>query len=99
MTVGKLIINTLCSLKKLIRSSHSEKCVSLQQKKIKYKMAKEYSIEDTELQEVNEPQVQYVAPAQKSLRTLTDEEIERSMTLEDLDAHLTELIHHHYHNK
>ncbi|MBR3578554.1 MAG: hypothetical protein IKN98_07215 [Bacteroidales bacterium] len=62
-------------------------------------MAKDYPIEDTENQEVNEPQVQYAAPVQKTLRTLTDEEIERSMTLEELDAHLTELIHQHYHNK
>ena len=68
-------------------------------KKIKYEMAKDYPIEDTENQEVNEPQVQYVAPVQKTLRTLTDEEIERSMTLEELDTHLTELIHQHYHNK
>ena len=62
-------------------------------------MAKDYPIEDIENQEVNEPQVQYVAPVQKTLRTLTDEEIERSMTLEELDTHLTELIHQHYHNK
>lgn len=62
-------------------------------------MAKDYPIEEPELQEVNEPQVQYIAPAQKSLRTLTDEELERSMTLEELDAHLTELIHQHYHSK
>ena len=68
-------------------------------KKIKYEMAKDYPIEDTENQVVNEPQVQYVAPVQKTLRTLTDEEIERSMTLEELDTHLTELIHQHYHNK
>lgn len=62
-------------------------------------MAKEYPIEDAEIQKANEPQAQYVAPVQKSLRTLTDEELERSMTLEDFDTHLTELIHQHYHSK
>ena len=77
----------------------SKKCVFLQLKKIKYEMAKEYPIKDTELHEVNEPQAQYVAPAHESLRILTDEELERSMTLEELDAHLTELIHQHYHSK
>lgn len=96
---GKLTINILRSLKKLIRNCHSEKCVFSRLKKMKYEMAKEYPIKDTELQEVNEPQTQYIAPAHESLRILTDEELERSMTLEELDAHLTELIHQHYHNK
>ena len=62
-------------------------------------MAKDHTLEDAEMQEVNEPQMQYTAPVQKTLRTLTDEEIERSMTLEELDTHLTELIHQHYHIK
>ena len=62
-------------------------------------MAKEYSIKDSEIQEVGEPQARYNTTAKKSLRTLTDEEMERSMTLEELDAHLTELIHQHYFNK
>lgn len=99
--VGSLIINNLHSLKKNQKKEIQllKKCVSLRLKKIKYEMAKDYPIEDTENQEVNEPQVQYVAPVQKTLRTLTDEEIERSMTLEELDTHLTELIHQHYHNK
>lgn len=65
----------------------------------KYNMAKEYPTEDAETQKANEPQAQYVAPVRKTLRVLTDEELERSMTLEELDAHLTELIHQHYHNK
>jgi len=71
----------------------------LRLKKIKYEMAKDYPIEEPELQEVNDPQTQYVASAHEPLRILTDEELERSMTIEELDAHLTELIHHHYHSK
>ncbi|MBO7587014.1 MAG: hypothetical protein J6T13_07540 [Bacteroidales bacterium] len=68
-------------------------------KKTTNEMAKDHTLEDAEMQEVNEPQMQYAAPVQKTLRTLTDEEIERSMTLEELDTHLTELIHQHYHIK
>jgi len=72
----------------------------LRLKKIKYEMAKDYPIEEEpELQEFNDPQTQYVASAHEPLRILTDEELERSMTIEELDAHLTELIHQHYHNK
>ena len=56
-------------------------------------MAKEYTSKDIENHEVNDPQVQYVASAQKTLRNITEEEMERSMTLEELDNHLTELIH------
>ena len=44
-------------------------------------MAKEYPIEDAEIQKANEPQAQYVAPVRKTLRVLTDDELERSMTL------------------
>lgn len=62
-------------------------------------MERGYPIKDFEIQEVNEPQVPYNASAQKSLRTITDEELERSMTLEELDTHLTELIYDHYHGK
>lgn len=62
-------------------------------------MAQDYPIKDSEIQEVNEPQVPYNASAQKSLRTITDEELERSMTLEELDTHLTELIHNHFYGK
>lgn len=60
-------------------------------------MAKEYSSKDIENHEVNDPQVQYIASAQRTLRTISEEELERSMTLEELDNHLTELIHQHYH--
>ena len=67
--------------------------------KIKYKMAKGYSLEDIDIQEVNDQKVQYVASTQRVLRTITNEELERSMTLEELDNHLTELIHQHYHAK
>lgn len=66
---------------------------------IKNKMAKEYSHKDIENHEVNDPQVQYVASAHRTLRTISEEEMERSMTLEELDNHLTELIHQHYHAK
>lgn len=62
-------------------------------------MAKEYSSKDIENHEVNDPRVQYVASAQKSLRTISEEELERSMSLEELDNHLTDLIHQHYHTK
>ena len=62
-------------------------------------MAKEYSSKDIENQEVNSHQVQYVASTQRTLRTISEEELERSMTLEELDSHLTELIHQHYHAK
>ena len=62
-------------------------------------MAKEYSSKDIENQEVNSHQVQYVASTQRTLRTISEEELERSMTLEELDNHLTELIHQHYHAK
>ncbi|MCR4858128.1 MAG: hypothetical protein K5890_08030 [Bacteroidales bacterium] len=65
-------------------------------------MTKEYSsedIEDNEDNEVNGPQVQYTASDQRTLRTITDEELEQSMTLEELDNHLTELIHQHYQAK
>ena len=62
-------------------------------------MAQDYLIKDSEMQEVNEPKVPYNASAQKSLRTITDEELERSMTIEELDTHLTELIHDHFHGK
>ena len=75
-----------------------KKCIFAAVEK-KYNMAKEYPTEDAEIQKANEPQAQYVAPVRKTLRVLTDEELERSMTLEELDAHLTELIHQHYHNK
>ena len=67
--------------------------------KIKYKMAKEYSSKDIENHEVNDPQVQYVASTQRTVRTISEEELERSMSLEELDNHLTELIHQHYHAK
>ncbi len=62
-------------------------------------MERYYPIKDFEIQEVNEPQVSYGTSAQRSLRTITDEELERSMTLEELDTHLTELIHDHFHGK
>ena len=62
-------------------------------------MERYYPIKDSEIQEVNEPQVAYNASAKKSLRTITDEELERSMTLDELDTHLTELIHDHFHGK
>ena len=62
-------------------------------------MERDYPIKDSEIQEVNEPQVAYNASAKKSLRTITDEELERSMTLDELDTHLTELIHDHFHGK
>lgn len=62
-------------------------------------MAQDYPIKYTEIQEVNEPRASYDASAQKSLRTITDEELERSMTLDELDTHLTELIHDHFHGK
>ncbi len=62
-------------------------------------MERYYPIKDSEIQEVNEPQVPYGTSAQRSLRTITDEELERSMTLEELDTHLTELIHDHFHGK
>ncbi len=62
-------------------------------------MAKEYTSKDIENHEVNDSQVQYVASAQRTLRTITEEEMERSMTLEELDNHLTEFIHQHYHAK
>lgn len=62
-------------------------------------MERDYPIKDFEIQVVNEPQMPYNASAQKSLRTITDEELERSMTLEELDTHLTELIHDHFHGK
>lgn len=62
-------------------------------------MAKEYTSKDIENHEVNDLQVQYVASAQRTLRTITEEEMERSMTLEELDNHLTEFIHQHYHAK
>ena len=62
-------------------------------------MAKDYSSEDIENNEVNEPHVQYTASDQRTLRTITDAELERSMTLEELDNHLTELIHQHYQAK
>lgn len=56
-------------------------------------MAKEYTSKDIENHEVNDPQVQYIASAKRTLRTIAEEEMERSMTLEELDNHLTELIH------
>ena len=62
-------------------------------------MAKEYSSKDIENHEVNDTQVQYVASTQRTVRTISEEELERSMSLEELDNHLTELIHQHYHAK
>ena len=67
--------------------------------KIKYEMAKKYSPKYIENQEVNDPRIQYLVSEQRALRTITDEELERSMTLEELDNHLTELIRQHYHAK
>ena len=62
-------------------------------------MTHKYSIEDFEAQEVNEPAIYYSTSQRKSLRTVSDEELAQSMTLDELDNHLTELIHHHYHAK
>ena len=62
-------------------------------------MIHEYPIEDFDNQEVNEPEIHYTTSSRKSLRTISDEELAQSMTLDELDNHLTELIHHHYHAK
>lgn len=62
-------------------------------------MTHEYPIEDFEAQEVNEPEIKYATSQRKSLRIVSDEELAQSMTLDELDNHLTELIHHHYHAK
>ena len=62
-------------------------------------MTHEYSVEAFEAQEVNEPGINYSTSSRKSLRTISDEELAQSMTLDELDNHLTELIHHHYHAK
>lgn len=62
-------------------------------------MTHEYPIEDFEIQEVNEPDIKYDTLKRNPLRTVSDVELAQSMTLDELDNHLTELIHHHYHTK
>lgn len=61
-------------------------------------MTYDFPIEDFEAQEVNGPAINYSTSQRKSLRTVSDEELAQSMTLDKLDNHLTELIHHHYHH-
>lgn len=62
-------------------------------------MTYEYPIEDFEAQEVKELDIKYDTLKRKPLRTVSDEELAQSMTLDELDNHLTELIHRHYHAK
>lgn len=68
-------------------------------------MAKEYHREESATQSVSEPGAVYAstprtamsANASPFLRVASDEELAQCITLEELDRHLTELIHRHYH--
>ena len=59
-------------------------------------MAKEYSTEDIKRQEVEEPQVQYVASSQSAFRTVDEDELAECITLEEWESELTKIIHEHY---
>ena len=59
-------------------------------------MAKDYSIEDIKRQEVEEPQVQYVASSQSAFRTVDEDELAECITLEEWESELTKIIHEHY---
>ena len=59
-------------------------------------MAKDYSTEDINKQEVNEPEVQYVSSPHGTFRTVGEDELAECITLEEWESELTTIIHEHY---
>jgi len=59
-------------------------------------MVKDYSTEDINKQEVNEPEVQYIASSHGTFRTVGEDELAECITLEEWESELTKIIHEHY---